>query len=168
MDEDFHRPRSSPRLVHLQRRQRRVLVDPLDLIAQVAERVVLQVIVQAPCRTIDRNRLVDVAASPSCKAPIVEPRLIVGIEIRGANPASKVIGDARPAIAVDRRVAGHDVSNLVRERRRNALVRIEREDPVVGRGPGSEVLLIDVAAPFTRQHAGACRPRDIHRSVGTA
>ena len=85
-------------LVHLPRRQRRVVVDAIEVIAQVAVGVVLQLLRQLPGWPVDRHRLVDVAALPPRRAPVVEPRLEVGIEVGRPDPAPEMERDARHAV----------------------------------------------------------------------
>ena len=97
-------------LVHLPRRQRRVAVDAIEVIAQVAVRVVLQLLRQLADGAVHDDRLVHVLALPARRAPVVEARLIVGIEVGGADPAPEMKGDARDAIAALRRVVGEQRS----------------------------------------------------------
>ena len=107
----------------------------------------LQLALQLSDRAIRDDRLVHVLALPARRAPVVETRLIVGIEVGGPHPSSQMKGDARHAKGAFRRVAGDDLPDFIRELRRHALVGVEREDPVVRRDGGGVVLLIHIAWP---------------------
>src|SRR5581483_2775723 len=168
MHEDLDRTRAVSCLVHLHRRQRRVLVDPFDLIAQVLERVMLEIVRELRRRSVDLHRFMDVAALPPAGPAVVEAHLVVGIEVRRPDPAAEMKRDARHAIAAMARLAREDRCDFAGERRRDALVGVEREDPVVRRLVGGEILLIDVAGPRAREHAHAAAARDRHRSIRAA
>ena len=128
-------PARRPRFVHLPRRQRRVAVDAIELIAQVAKRVVLQLVRQLTRPARRRSPTRARTAVPARRAPVVQPRLIVGIEVGRPDPASEMKGDARHSIAARGGSMASSAANLGGERRRDPLVGVEREDPVVAR-PG--------------------------------
>src|SRR5712691_4784403 len=48
MEQDFERARAASRLVHLTRGKRRVLIDPFEVIAKVAIRIMLQLVLEPP------------------------------------------------------------------------------------------------------------------------
>ena len=79
--------------------------------------VVLQV---SPCRSptgpVGRDRLVHVPAGPARATPVVEPQLIVGIPVGGADPASEMERDARHAKAGARRPSRRAAADLVGQR----------------------------------------------------
>ena len=80
-------------LVHLPRRQRRVSIDRLEMIGDVAVGVVLQLAAQRADRARrTRHRLVDVdAASSRADAPVVQAQLPVGIPVGRADPAPQIV-----------------------------------------------------------------------------
>jgi hypothetical protein len=112
-------------LEHLPGRQRRVAVDAIEVVAQVAVRVVQQFVAQASGRSVHLHRLVDVPPGPPGAATIVEACLEIRVEVGRANPASQVIRDAGHAISRMVRRARQQRTNLRRQIGRQTLIGIE-------------------------------------------
>src|SRR6516225_10327111 len=82
------------------RRERRVAVDRLQMVADVAVREMLEIPGEARgLGALQRDRLVHPALLPFAGAAIVETQLIVRIPVGAADPASEIPGEARNAIA---------------------------------------------------------------------
>ena len=79
--------------------ERRVAIDRLEVIGDVAIGVVLQLAAQASDGAVDGAPTRARTAGPLGGASIVEPQLLVGVPVGGANPASEMDGDARNAEA---------------------------------------------------------------------
>src|SRR5262245_21161728 len=109
-----------------------------------------------------------VLPAPSCMTTIVETRLKVRIEIGGTNPSAEMKRGARYAIAVEGGLGREQRPELGGELRRDALVGIEREDPVVAREARGEVLLIDVSGPAAAFDPNALAARDRNGVVAAA
>ena len=155
-------------LVHLPRGERRVVVDAIQLIAKIAKRVVLKLVDELTRPAVDGHRLVDVKSVPPRGPAVVESGLEVRIEVGRPYPASQVVRDARHPVALAGRLGGEQRADLGGQRRRDAFVRVERENPVVRGQAVSEVLLIDVAGPRAGLHASALRSRDGDRVVSAS
>jgi hypothetical protein len=63
--------------VHLLRGQRAVLVDPIEMVAEVAVRVVLKLVLQLTDRTVRDDRFVDVLSLPARCPPVVQACLMI-------------------------------------------------------------------------------------------
>src|SRR4029077_7394524 len=100
---------------------------------QVLERVVFELVCQVSMPAVDLHGLVYVPPLPARGPAIVEAKLIVRIEVGGGPPPAEVKRDARQAVAAQGRLGGKERLDLRGERRRHALVRVQREDPVVRR-----------------------------------
>ena len=132
--------------VHLAGGERRVAIDRLEVIGDVAVRVVVQLVLQASDGAL--------AATDSCTyapvhggASIVEPQLIVGVPVGGANPPSEVMRDSRNPVPGVPRIGGERRSNLGGQGAGDPFVGVERQDPVVSGQRRGEVLLRRVACP---------------------
>ncbi len=144
------------------------MIDPIELVAQVAEGVMLQLMTQPTDRTVDGDRFMDVFSAPARRSPIVQARLVVRVEIRRPYPSSQVIGDAWDAVTPLRWLGCNNGADLFRQRRRYSLVGIERKNPVMYCALGGEILLIDVSGPRAAEDGGAFAAGDVECSVGAA
>ena len=107
-------------LVHLARGERRVVIDAIQLIAQIAKGVVLKLVDELTSAVVDGHRFMDVKSGPARRSAIIESRLEIRIEVRRSHPASEVVRDARHPVAL--------AGRLGRQQGRN-------------RRPGGEMLL---------------------------
>ena len=121
-----------------------------------------------PARTLvlELERLMNAAKVPAAAPPIVKAKLVVGVPVRAVQPPAEVKRDARNAVALLLRSTRQQVADLPRQRRRDAFVGIERQDPVMAREPRSEVLLIAVAGPWTHLDARSMATGNGHGVVG--
>ena len=135
------------------------------MVGDAGEREVQQLAAKPSDGAADRDRFVHVTSGPFGRAPIVKPELVVGIPVRGPYPAAEVPRDARDAV---RRVVGirHPGLNLFRQLRRHALVRIQGEDPVIGRDRRRKVFLVDIPGPRTADDPYGQMRGDSDRVVG--
>ena len=136
------------------------------MIRDIAVRKVLQLAMQSADAPTRVHRFVDVTAVPLRRAPIVEPELVIRVPIRGANPATQIPGHARHTIARRGRIVPQRLGDLTGERRRDPLVGIERENPVVRGDRCGEVLLCSVTGPIPDEHAIRVLSGDGQRVVG--
>src|SRR5262245_60819127 len=118
-------------LVHLPRRQAAVVIDPIEMVAEVPVGVVLKLMLQLAHRAVGDDRLMNVLSLPARRAPVVQPRLMIRIEISGSDPSAEVKGDAGNAKGAFRRLTRHDLAYFSGERWRDPFVGVERKDPVV-------------------------------------
>ena len=160
MAADLQEAGAAPFLVHLPRRVRRVPVDGLEMIGDVAKGEVLQLSAQPPDRALHGHGLVHVAAGPLGGAAIVEAKLIVGIPVGAPDPPAQMPGDARNAEGGMSRLCGHERLDLGGELGRDALVGVQRENPVVARNRRGVVLLRDIPRPVANDHAVSEPPGD--------
>jgi len=86
---------------------------------------------------------VHVAAGKAGAPPAEHPHLRIGILAAMAQPPPKVVVPARKRKGILRRIAGRHGTDLLRQRGRDDLVRVEIEDPV-GRDLLEAVGLVDV------------------------
>ena len=147
-------------------RQRRVMVDADDVIGNVAVGVVLKIVPQRR-RPSSRqlHRLVHALAVEPPDAAIVEAQLIVRIPVRAADPASEIVRHARHAEAADVGPGAHDLLDFGCQRRRNALVGIDGQNPVVGGDGGGVVPLRAVPFPVVDDDARGEALGERHRLV---
>ena len=168
MDGDLERIGSPSLRIPFLGGKRRVVIDAGDVIRDVAIRVVLEVVMErARTSLFQLHRLVHALAVEAADTSIVEPQLIVGIPIGSANPAAQVVRHARHAIAAHRRPCTHDLLDLGGELRRNPLVGVDRQDPVVGGDLGGVVALRAVARPVVDDDAGRVASGERHGLVRT-
>src|SRR4030095_15051924 len=160
--------RAAAAFVHLLRRQRGVGVDAIEMIAQIAIRIVLSLHGRPPRRAANRDRFMHVATLPSRLAPIVQTHLIVGIEVGRSDPPSEMIGDAWNPVAPQWWLGRQQSSYLGRERRRYPFVGVDRENPVMAGEAGGEILLVDVAGPCSCLSYRSLRAGDGKRVVRAA
>ena len=154
------RRRAASALVHLPRGERRVVVDAVQVIAQIAVGVVLQLLRQLPDRPVDGHRLVHVLALPARGAAVVEPGLEVGIEVGGADPAPEVKRDARHPVGAPS--AGRAASSAWISSASAGVTRSSASSEKIQslrRQAGGEVLLIDPAGPVARSRRARPWPR---------
>jgi hypothetical protein len=125
------------------------------MMGEIAIGEVLEVLREHAHGAVGLHGLVDVPRHPPRAAAIVETQLIVGIPVRRPNPSPKMPGHPRDSTAGDSRVGGQRGPDFSRELRRDALVGIDRQNPVVRRLGCGEVLLLGVAWPVADDHARA-------------
>src|SRR5262249_31318024 len=89
---ELQQARATAGFLHLHGGVRRVAIDGLEVIGNIAIRVVFDLAVEATDGAVDGDRFVHVLSGPPGTAAIVEPQLIVGIPIGGANPATEMPG----------------------------------------------------------------------------
>ena len=119
-------------------------------------------------RSAQLNRLVDAPAVPASGAPVVQAQLIVRVPVGRPDPAPQVPRDAGDPVAARGWRTIHQGSDLCGERRRDALVGVEREDPVVRREPRGVVFLRAIPRPPAHFHPRRQALRDRHRPIGAA
>ena len=159
MREEREWPRALTALVHLARRESRVVIDAIELIAEIAKRVVLKLVDELTGAAVDGDRLVNVESIPARRPAVIESGLEIRIEVRRPYPASEVVGDARNPIPRAGWLGREERADLRGQRRRNPFVGVEREDPVVGGQAVGEGLLIG--------HSWSTRgSRCVHLSIG--
>src|SRR5947209_8145751 len=103
MTGDLQQAGAPAALVHLSRRPRRVTIDRLEMIADVAVREMLQLTTQASDRPAHGHRFVHVAPGPLSRATVVEPQLVIGIPVGRPHPASQMPRYPRHAETMVRR-----------------------------------------------------------------
>ena len=165
MHQQIHCGGAPSGFVHLLRRKRRVLVDPRELIAQIAIGQMLQFTAQLPWPpAVECHRFVHIPAAPPRRAPVIEPGLIIRVEVGGPDPSAQMKRHARHAVRTDGRIGPQQRLNLGRQFGRDPFIRIQRKYPVVRRQAGGKVLLVDPAGPVAMFDARAfcagnrCRP----------
>src|SRR5204863_8956930 len=90
LDGEMEEAGAAARFVQWPRGERRVAIDRLQMIGDVPIRVMLQLAPELSDRAAHGDRLVHVRAGPFGGAPVVEPKLIIGIPVGGANPAAEM------------------------------------------------------------------------------
>ena len=110
-----------------------------------------------------RDRFVHAPELPARAAPIVEAELIVRIPVGRADPAAEVPRHARDAKAGDAGGFASDRADFGGELARDALVGVDRQDPVVAGLARGEVLLRGVAGPVADDDPRPVRPRQLRR-----
>ena len=96
------------------------------------EGIVLDVVTELSARAIHLDRLMDQASFPPGMTPVVEPRLIVGVEIGGPNPSTEVKGDAgNPVAGQGQGLESADIRYVLAQGRAHFLVGIKGQDDVV-------------------------------------
>src|SRR5678815_4516665 len=121
---------------------------------RIAVRVVLQFRGELSGRAVDGDRFMDVTTLPPCLPPVIQPHLIVRIEVRRSHPTSEMERDSWNTVSGDGGLSGEERTNLRGERCRDPFIGVEGQNPVVGGQAGREVLLIDVTGPWPC--VGAC------------
>ena len=154
--------------VHLPRRQIRVPLHRLEMMRDVAIGVVLDLALERAGPSLDGHRLVHVPLDPPARAAVVEAELEVRVPVGGANPPAEVPRHPRNPVALVRRLALEPGLDLAGQRRRDPLVGVQREDPVVPGERGRVVLLRAVARPVPHEHPVGVPPRDLDRAIGAA
>ena len=86
-------------LVHLPRGERRVVIDAIQLIAQIAKRVVLQLVDELTRAAVNGDRFVHVEPGPPRRPAVVQAGLVIRIEVGRPDPASEVECHARHPVA---------------------------------------------------------------------
>ena len=138
------------------RGERRVAIDRLEVIGDVAigdSAAARRAAVRSlPSTDTDSCTY---APGPLRGAPVVEAQLMVRDTSRSCESSGR--GARSPAASGTprmRRIGGEGRSDLGRQRRRHALVGVERQNPVVGGQRRGEVLLRDVARPTAARRRG--------------
>ena len=149
------------------RADRREPVHRADLVGDVVVGVVEERRAQVAHLALHLDPLVrlDAAAAPPRLAE--EAQLRVWIPVAVADPAAHVPNLAREVEAVDsvRHAAAQHREDLLAQRRRNGLVRVDEQDPFAAREVARDRLLPDVAHPSVLEDAVGERPGDFHRAV---
>src|SRR5215208_3785675 len=141
--------RRVPALVHpLIRNQRGVRIDLLEVVRDAAVGVVLQLTLEERgCSAREPEGFVYAQTIPAPGTTIVEAELVVGEPVGRPDPATQVLADAADAITTSGGLLLKQCANLARQLRRDALVGVHRQDPVVAGLVGGEVLLLAVSRP---------------------
>ena len=150
------------------RADRREPVHRADLVGDVVVGVVEERRAQVAHLALHLDPLVrlDAAAAPSRLAE--EAQLRVWIPVAVADPAAHVPDLAREVEAVDarRHAAAQRGEDLLAQRRRDGLVRVDEQDPLAAREVARDRLLPDVAHPPVLEDAIGVLARDLPRAVG--
>ena len=147
-------------LVSLARGERGVAVLALEVGGEVVGRVVHQVAFERAGRDRVEHFLVHQVVAPARVHAVEEARAPVGIALAVREPAAEEA--VAPRHAVDRRDRRRRARAGCSPRaRRDALVGVEAEHPVVLRLLDGELLLAAEAEPFLLHHARAAPRRDL-------
>ncbi len=134
-------------LEHLTRGMGGVSVDGIEMIGDVPIGEVMQFSAQLADTTLYLDRLVHMPTGPFARPAVVEAQLIIRIPVRGADPSAQVPRDARDAIPCRPWRGLEDRLDFVGERCRDALVGVNRENPIVCADRGRVIFLRDVSWP---------------------
>ena len=127
--------------------------DAAHEVLEVAIRLVEQGLGQRVHAAVDRHRLVDSVLREAPRPPPEQPKLVVGIKPTVAHPGAPEEVLARNGVAGGRPPRGDDLLDAAGELGRDALVGVEREDPLPRRLLDREVLLHREARPRPNPHA---------------
>src|SRR5262249_23900490 len=104
-----------------------------EVVRDAAIGEVLEIVPEHTRRPDQVDRLVDRTIVPTTGPAIVEPQLIVGIPVCAPNPATQIVCDAWNAVSARSGSGAEYAANLLRQLRRDALVGVDRQDPVIRR-----------------------------------
>lgn len=152
--------------VHLERHERSVVGYAPQVIVEVAVGMMLERRAQRTRHAADGDLLVHFVAHPARCTPVIEAYLPVGPGVAMAQEGAEVGGKPRyrPALGTDE-VPGAQRFDLGAQRRRDQLVGVHAQHPVVKRRVGRELLLRSVAGPIALDHACTAGRGDLARRV---
>jgi hypothetical protein len=128
------------------------------MMADVAVGEVLKIVGELADGAVRANGFMDAAGRPVSAPSIVEPELEIRIPIRRPDPSAEVPGHTRHAIAGMIGARLERGADVLGQLRRDALVGIDRENPVVARLARREVLLRRIPGPVAPPRAPRARP----------